>query len=305
MSQEPPTTGTPHTFGGPWTAEKLRILQGYLAAYTTALKKTPFSLGYIDAFAGTGSRVSTKAKAEADPDQSFLFPPDEAQDQSDLLDGSARMALATEPPFDGFIFIDKNPDHCKALESLRDEFPEKKDSISIRNGDANAEIQRICSQNWKGRRAVLFLDPYGGQVEWETIEAVASTKAIDLWLLFPLGTVVGRLLTKSGEIPDGWRRRLDLLLGTTDWYDEIYSAEPVQNLFGINQHEISKQSILSIGQRFNDRLRTIFAGVADNPRVLLNSRNSPLYLFCFAASNEKGAPIALKIAGSLLRKVEK
>ncbi len=34
--------------------EKLRILERYLDAYTTALKNQPFKLMYIDAFAGTG-----------------------------------------------------------------------------------------------------------------------------------------------------------------------------------------------------------------------------------------------------------
>ncbi|MDE0205517.1 MAG: three-Cys-motif partner protein TcmP [Candidatus Tectomicrobia bacterium] len=39
-------------FGGPWTQEKLDILRRYLDAYTTALKNQPFTLTYIDAFAG-------------------------------------------------------------------------------------------------------------------------------------------------------------------------------------------------------------------------------------------------------------
>ena len=33
----------------------------------------------------------------------------------------------------------------------------------------------------------LFLDPYGMQVEWATIESIAHTQAIDLWLLFSAG----------------------------------------------------------------------------------------------------------------------
>lgn len=86
-------------------------------------------------------------------------------------------------------------------------------------GDANDRIQELCDKDWPKHRAVLFLDPYGMQVEWKTIEAVARTRPIDMWLLFPLGIGVNRLLTKSGEIPPSWRSRLDLLLGTTDWYE--------------------------------------------------------------------------------------
>ena len=46
---------TEHSFGGPWTQEKLEILSRYLDAYTTALKNQPFRLIYIDAFAGPGN----------------------------------------------------------------------------------------------------------------------------------------------------------------------------------------------------------------------------------------------------------
>lgn len=43
------------SFGGPWTLQKLNILDRYLDAYTTALKNQPFNLIYVDAFAGEGS----------------------------------------------------------------------------------------------------------------------------------------------------------------------------------------------------------------------------------------------------------
>ncbi len=52
-------------------------------------------------------------------------------------------------------------------------------------GDANVLVRRECA--WLGghrsRRAVMFLDPYGMQVEWSTLQAVASCSKVDLWLL--------------------------------------------------------------------------------------------------------------------------
>jgi three-Cys-motif partner protein len=141
------------------------------------------------------------------------------------------------------------------------------------------------------------------QVEWTTIEAIAHTRAIDLWLLFPLGIGVNRLLTKSGDIPPSWRRRLDLLLGTGDWYDELYEVDTSPTLFGDDQERVVKASRQALGRYFNDRLKALFPGVAEEPGVLRNSVNNPLYLLCFAAANEKGAPIALKIATHLLREL--
>ena len=51
-----------------------------------------------------------------------------------------------------------------------------------------------------------------------------------------------------------------------------------------------------------ERLKSIFPGVADHPLVLRNSTGCPLYLFCFAAANERGARVALRIANDILKK---
>ncbi len=60
--------------------------------------------------------------------------------------------------------------------------------------------------------------------------------------------------------------------------------------FGGKQEHVVKARMLTIGRYFVARLKTIFPGVAEEPGVHRNSTNSPLYLLCFAASNERGAP---------------
>ena len=299
--------GKAHSFGGNWTSTKLDVLAKYLAAYTTALKGKPsperaFRKAYIDAFAGTGYRTARRDRDENASSGTLPFPDLAAADSQQLLDGSARLALKVEPRFDRYIFIERDAERCRELQALKAEFPDLASDIRVEQGEANAEIQKLCAKDWSSHRAVLFLDPYGMQVEWQTIEAIAKTKAIDLWLLFPLGIGVSRLLTRSGEIPNGWRTRLDKLLGTTDWYDEFYSVEHKADLFGNGEERVVKATNDTIARYFNDRLKTIFPGVAE-PGVLRNSSKNPLYLLCFAAGNERGAAIALKIAGHLLKEV--
>jgi three-Cys-motif partner protein len=297
--------GESHRFGGDWTTVKLDVIAAYLSSYTTALKdkpskEKPFTRGYIDAFAGTGYRGSRQGNP-AESKLSLPFP-DLADDEAQaFLDGSARRALKTEPRFDRYVFIEQNSERCAQLERLKLEFPHFADDIQIHNAEANSIIQKLCSRDWRLHRAVLFLDPYGLQVEWTTIEAIARTQAIDLWVLFPLGIGVNRLLTRSGEIPESWRKRLDTLLGTSDWYEEFYRMETFTDLYG-DAERVVKASVDTIGKYFNDRLRSVFCAVAENPKVLCNSARSPLYLLCFAAGNPKGAPIALKIANYLLNK---
>jgi three-Cys-motif partner protein len=290
--------GKAHTFGGDWTSRKLRVLQKYLEAYSTALKDQPFRKGYIDAFAGTGYRTS---RDERPSGSGLLFPDLAEPGPQALLDGSARMALQVTPRFDRYIFIENSRDRSAQLENLKEEFPDLAADITIRTADANLEIQKLCKRSWTSHRAVLFLDPYGMQVDWDTIVAVAKTRSIDMWLLFPLGIGVNRLLKKSGDVPATWRSRLDKLLGTTDWYDEFYSIESTPRLFGGEDQHVVKAAVETIGKYFNERLKSIFAGVSDHPAVLRNSTNSPLYLLCFAAGNETGAPIACRIADSLLK----
>jgi len=194
--------GKAQRFGGDWTTAKLDVLAKYLASYTRALKdkpskEHPFCKGYVDAFAGTGYRDARRDDEIGALSQALLLPDLAEQEPQALLDGSARLALKTEPRFDRYVFIERSAKRCGELEALKNEFQHLASDIQIRQGDANVEIQELCKKDWSSHRAVLFLDPYGMQVEWKTIEAIAATKAIDLWLLFPLGIGVNRLLTKG------------------------------------------------------------------------------------------------------------
>jgi three-Cys-motif partner protein len=293
---------TPHLFGGDWTAEKLERVRKYLVAYANIMKEKRFRFAYIDAFAGTGYRNKAKVSSQAD----FLFPELLEDEPQEFIDGSVRIALQVEPRFHKYIFIELDPKRYIELENLRDEFPDRRDDIILVQSEANSYLKDLCqNHNWlkTNRRATLFLDPYGMQVTWETIEAIAATKAIDLWILFPLGIGVNRMTPKQGSrISDAWRQKLDNMFGETDWYEEFYRPTVRTSLFG---DETSMEKVVnfdSISQYFIRRLKTIFVGVADNPRPLFNSRNNPLYLLCFAAGNPKGAPTAIKIAQDILRK---
>lgn len=285
-------------FGGDWTEIKLQKVEKYLRAYAQIMKNRNFIYAYIDAFAGTGYRT---IKQE---DKNNLLLPLFEEDSQKFRDGSARIALQITPRFSKYIFIDKDPEHSIELKSLKEEFSHLSNDIDVVGGEANEYLKDLCSKDWikHNRRAVLFLDPFGMQVEWQTIEAIAETKAIDLWLLFPLGVAVNRMLRKDAQIPKKWQQRLTTLFGTTAWMDAFYETKIEQTLFG---ERISTSKVddpfNSISHYFVERLKTIFAGVADNPLPLYNSKNNPLYLLCFASGNPKGSKTAIKIAQHILK----
>lgn len=289
-----------HRFGGPWTVKKLEVLRKYLSAYTQVMKNTQFRTAYIDAFAGTG-RIDAKRDPVSEHQRSF-FEGDET-DGTAFLDGSARVALKIEPPFDRYIFVERSQARCDELAQLKAEFHALADSIVIECGEANHVIRTLCNRSWFGDRAVLFLDPYGMQVEWSTVEAISNTGAIDMWLLFPLGMGANRLITNDGEMPASWEARLTSFFGTEEWKDRFYARYPEKGLFGsreVRQKRVTEEGIKGY---VSQRLDKLFPGVSSSVGRLKNSTGSTLYLLFFAAANPNGAAIARRIADSLLRKL--
>jgi three-Cys-motif partner protein len=264
-------------FGGDWTVEKLSILSDYLDIYLRALKQQSFGKVYIDAFAGSG-RINTR-------------------DGMEQITGSIRLALQDENKFDQYVFIEKNPEYAAELQRIVDvEFAALKPYISIHNADCNDKLAELCdterySRYWRENRAVLFLDPYATEVKWATLEAISRTQAIDLWYLFPF-SAVQRMLPNEGVV-DNWRNKLNDIFGDTGWENRFYKPDPQLNLFG-DDRLIKGVNTEELSAYICERLRSIFPYVADNPRMLYNTKMSPLFLFCFAVSNP--SPNAYKLA---------
>ena len=288
-----------HQFGGDWTDEKLRRVGMYLKAYTTALKHQSFNTTYVDAFAGTGYRSGTVGTAQEA--QLFAEPTDEGP--SRFREGSALIALKTDPSFDKYVFLEKQRERSKALAQLEDQFPHLRDRIEIHREDCNPFLRRWCCNLLPRDRAVVFLDPYGMQVEWRTLEAIASSKVVDLWILFPHAVGVNRMLRGDGKLPDSWRRRLNAIFGTEDWFEAFYRQPRQTNLWEDEEEREKVATAELVGEYFVKRLRGIFPGVARRTLTLQNSKGTPLYLLCFACANpeDKARSLALRIAGHILR----
>lgn len=210
-------------FGSAHTEQKLGKLEAYLRVYSTALKHQEFRLIYFDAFAGTGD-------IQIAPEASLL---EGVDDYSPFIEGSAHRALQLGTAFDEYIFVEKSRSKSKALNELKTQYPNIADRISIRQADANEELREFCAQtDWNKCRAVVFLDPYGNQVKWKTMEAIARTKAIDLWYLFPAGLGVHRQIGKDAKVHASHEPSLDDMLGTKDWRQAFIEEQETEDLFG-------------------------------------------------------------------------
>jgi three-Cys-motif partner protein len=289
-------------FGGPWTEEKLSRLRKYLQAYMTIFSTNPraklLNTIYVDAFAGAGLRKQLSTQiAEED----LLFAASSDSDTEALRKGSTQVALETSPSFAEYVFIEHHEEYAQTLTGLRRRFPKLADRIKIIQDDANLFLCKWCNEvDWERTRAVVFLDPYGMQVEWTTIETMARTRGIDLWILFPLGVGVNRLLMRQGPPEGSWASRLTLIFGTDDWRTAFYRESNQRNFFSDAGELVKDADFASIAEFWVSRLQSVFADVAINPLPLRNSRNVPIYLLSFAAANPKGAKTAVKIAQYIL-----
>jgi hypothetical protein len=158
MANKSSHKGSAQKFGGPWTAMKVEMVVGYLEAFTTLLfnkpsSSRPFKRVYIDGFAGTGS-----FKFGAITTGFFK------RDATEIA-GSAQRALSIDPPFDALHFIEKRSSCLKALRKMT----AGDRRVTIHDGDANAAIRKLCGEiDWGRTRGVIFLDPFGASLEWQS-----------------------------------------------------------------------------------------------------------------------------------------
>lgn len=265
-----------------WTSQRVGVLKSYLSAFAAAARARELSSAYIDAFAG----ADYCAENGADSGQLTGFPDLAEPTAKALLKCTSRAALTTDPAFDGYVFIERNLRRCRVLEALAHEFSDR--NLQIRRTDVNRELRRLSHLDWSTRRAVLFVDAYAANLEWDTVAEVSRTNATDMWLLFPIG-FASNLAATGSALPPRWRDCLNLLLQTDEWFKALEGSEP---------HVDARLKVLS--QYFTRRLNAAFANVS-RARVMRSASGVPLYLLCFAsAAPAREGTAALDLAEQLL-----
>lgn len=284
-----------HEFGNVSTDLKLSLIEAYLKAFTTALRPQFSELWYIDAFAGTGERVIKQGAVEA-----TLLPA--IEEKIERRRGSAQIALDINPAFDRVIFMEKKKSYCLALERLRAQYTGRR--IDIVRGDANTAIEaEIEALKWKGKRAVMFLDPYGMAVNWTTLERIRKTEAIDVWYLVSLAGLFRQATRDPAKMDEKKRAAITRMLGTDDWIDAWYNAPKKIDLLGAFDDAYQRiADVQAIESFVEQRLKGLFPKVLP-PKRLKNANGVPMFSLFLAISNPapKAMGLAAKIGNSILK----
>jgi three-Cys-motif partner protein len=272
-------TGVPFDFDeiGYWSELKLQIVEKYGTAYTKAFKKNGrLQKYYIDGFSGAGVHLSKKTATQ--------------------IEGSPVRALKVSPPFDGFYFIDLDEEKTSYLQIICG----NRSDVRIYTGDATQYLTKEILpqiQYKKYKRALCLLDPYGLHLDWEAIYQAGQSKAIDMFLNFPVMDVNRNAIWKNPErVTRDGIERMNKFWGDESWKQVAYVASPQGNFFG---PEVVKQGNEEIVAAFAQRLKKI-AGFQFVPKPLpMKNRTNAVVYYLFFASQK---PVAEKIITDIFRK---
>jgi three-Cys-motif partner protein len=264
-------------FGGNWTDQKMKIVVEYAKSYLIIMSKQSWvKTIYFDGFAGSG--IITGEEGEEDKR------------------GTALQILEINHPkvFDIYYFVEMNEEYKERLEKQIKAIYKGRNAHVIK-GDCNNKLKdmAVFLAHNTNYRALAFIDPYGMDVNWSSIESLKGL-GIDLWILVPTGVGANRLLKVNGEISEGWYKALETFLGLPK--EEIdkrfYRRTTISTLFG-NETRVRKEkdAVRKLGDLYAARLKEVFNFVS-KPFIMKNSMNSIMYHFMMATNNAAGVKIA-------------
>ena len=254
---------------GYWSEIKLDIIKEYATAYSTVMNKQSFIRGhyYIDGFAGAGVHISKST--------------------GEFVPGSPTNALNVNPPFTGYHFIDLNGDKVDLLKQITSDSP----NVDVCEGDCNPILlDKVLPaiQYKEYKRALCVLDPYGLHLDWEVISMAGQSRAIEIFLNFPVMDMNMNVLWNNPEkVEADQSARMNAFWGDETWRKVAYRK--TQGLFDTIEEKTSNKVV---AEAFRERLKKIagFAYVPE-PMPMRNTKGGTVYYLFFASPNKTGSKI--------------
>ncbi len=263
-----------------WSKDKLDLLGKYLHAYSTIMHKQKErwlrSYSYIDAFAGIGQYAD--------------------REMASYVDGSPLVALRCDPPFDDYTFIEASPNRLDTLRhTVLAAFPSHR--VRFCRGDANSVLRDTVVKEITrapAKRGFVFLDPYGLQIDYGTIELLAQAGTLDVFVNFSV-MGISRILGREQPPDVGTVSLLTRVMGDSGMLDDLYTRQP--ELFGgpdyVSRPRLDPERI---AEEYRGRVAKVFPFLSEGV-LMLNSRGAPLYVLFLASHNKNAAKITNQIFG--------
>lgn len=235
-----------------WTLDKLDVFEMYLKLY----RRVAGGGAFVDAFAGTGHGVSATLG------------------QDEQRDGSSIIAAKSDA-FSRLHLVERDSSNFRTLERTVEALPDRLASrIRTHQGDCNTVVPQLLDGDELDatRPCFAFLDQESTQLNWNTVEQLASWKTyepppttsgrpkmckVELWILFNSHQAIYRLWPHDRhKYPKSFSpTTLDRVFGGRDaWWDLWENEEPASSLvvrFAEQLRTLGYQYVLP--QQFNDR----------------------------------------------------
>ena len=258
-SKKKASDGLPLRCVGEWSKDKHYYLQRYIDIFTTAMKNK-WDLCYIDLFTGPGKCKIRETEKE--------------------IDGSPLISLKF--PFKKYIFAELDQ---SVLASLQKRCKSNQDNVKFIQGDCNNNINEIVENIPSGALSLVFIDPTGLDINFDTICKLTENKQIDLIINFPEGMAIRRNLRRFIESS---HCKLDDFIGDTQW----------RNLFNQETKFDEVKATRKIMDYYRNKLNVIGyteTKTGEEIYTIKSSTNSPLYLLLFASKHALGSVFWNKI----------
>ncbi len=249
-----------------YAREKLAILKGYMARFTTAMKDKRWrALNYIDLQAGPGKN---------------------SYDQSnEVLLGSPLLALTTRFQFDNLYLVEMGSDEFRALQT-RVSVSDRSQNVHLIQEDCNLAVDRIVREVQQLDRPFIggkwpslnlaFLDPEGLEIAWKTVEKLAAQQRMDLIINFSTSGI-----TRNAGMLVGAQEEtiIDRFFGTREWR-KIYQRVRQQGGSAVRRELIDfyLQRLVAKG----------YVETARHEQEFKNRRNVQMYTMIFASKHDLG-----------------
>jgi len=261
-----------------WSEIKIEIIRKYAAAFSRiiaaqAAKGIRLKHVYIDGFSGAGEHFSKTSGG--------------------MVPGTPQVVLSVKPPFTEYHFIDLEE---RKTDHLRTKVGERPD-VFIYTGDCNEVLTTRIFPNVRYeqlKRGLCLLDPYGLHLDWEVVKMAGETKAVEIFLNFPVADINRNVIWHNPErVSADEIERMNAFWGDESWRRVAYTSIPT--LFG-DTVEMKTSDNRMIAEAYRKRLKEV-AGFkyVPEPIPMRNSKNAVVYYLFFASPKAVGEKIVKEI----------
>lgn len=231
---------------GVWIKQKYYYLKRYLDIFSKGMKnRWEGNLTYIDLFAGPGRCLIESLNKEED--------------------GSPLIALQYD--FKKYVFVEESAELIEAVKTRCKNSP-KFSRIEFLQGDCNNVVDKIIPRVDPVGLNLIFIDPTGIDIYYETIKIIANKKRSDLLINVQFGMDITRNFFAYKE--KGNNSKLGLFLGDNVDWDKLKNPQDTVKLY--------KERIKNLG----------YQTVEFKDITIKNTRNAPMYFLLFASKSPQG-----------------